>query len=367
VFAMLYAPYFAWRAIYFGRPFPNTFYAKVQASTLANLRGGLRYCIAYLTGYSWRGLDPAYAPLRWIALVPALFTIPKCRDPKRLLLLGISGGYVTFIALSGGDWMPYNRFFVHIAPILAIMAVMGVEDIAAGIGAAKGVKPGWVKKGAIALAAMMIVGSVWTPSSPFHIYPVRAAAYTVTHPDFAARQWRRITGREQRWDREIGEWMRGRYAPHSLFSTEIAGALPYYSGLPVLDTYGLNDSRVAELIRHNEVDDVAAYILERKPHVFSLVLRHRLDRLDHAFGSPYDRTVFESPEFRRNYRIDAVHQVVLEYKNFEELWLVFLVRRPGSLPAGTERPFTIEEITEFVDAGGDFITHGYRPPAYLSR
>ncbi|MCD6288735.1 MAG: hypothetical protein J7M12_06425, partial [Candidatus Hydrogenedentes bacterium] len=359
-FAGIYVPYFAWRWTYFGHLFPNTYYAKVKTSTVANLIAGLRYCMGYICGYGWRNINPATAPMRWVAVVPAFLTIPSCKDPKRLLLLGVAGGYVSFIALSGGDWMPYNRFFANIAPVLAILAVMGVEDAARWCLAKRLAGPSAIRSAAGVMIGLMVAGSVWIPDSPFHIYPVRGTGYAICHPSYIADQIRLIEGKKPRFDQRIGEWMKDRYPPDSLFSTELAGALPYYSGLPTLDTFGLNSTKIADLIRYGTAEDVASYVLDVKPAIFSMAIQSQNGGTGHQFGSPYDKAVFVSPEFRRLYSIDAVHRVKVGYKGYEEMWVTFFVLNPNPPPTQNQSPFTLDDISAFADLGRDVYVYDAR-------
>jgi len=363
-FAAVYTPYFVWRTVYFGRLLPNAFYGKVSTSMVANIRAGLRYSRLFLMGYVWPASNHGYSPTRWIAVVPAILTVWRWREPKRLILLGVTGGYVTFIVLAGGDWMPYNRFFAHISPLLAIMAVLGIGDMIEWTSAIPGIPRVWIERTAVPVLAMMLWGSLHVPQSPFNVNIAEATFHAARHPSFFARQWGRVTGRVPNFARVVGTWMKSRYPPGSLFSTELAGGLAYYSDLPVLDTYGLNDTRIADIIRGGDRDELVEHILERQPDIFTLQLRWVAGRLQHE--SANDAAVFRSAEFRTWYAIDAVYRVTLDFTNFEQVWMAFFVRRPAPAPLQTVDPYDLEFIEKFARAGQNVFSFDNRLTPYRS-
>jgi arabinofuranosyltransferase len=73
-------------------------------------------------------------------------------------------------------------------------------------------------------------------------------------------------------NRELGLWLRDNAPADTVVATGIAGALPFYSGLHVIDTLGLNDLHIAHLevaemgagIAGAEKTDVP-YVLDQRP------------------------------------------------------------------------------------------------------
>lgn len=108
-------PYFAWRLIYYGYPFPNTVYAKSMGLHPRALLEGLFYLyqsINAVGGFFFLGTAFALAVVR-----PTQFLA------GRYLAASVIA-YAAFIVVGGGDWMPMQRFLVHIMPLLYLL----VED-----------------------------------------------------------------------------------------------------------------------------------------------------------------------------------------------------------------------------------------------
>ncbi len=111
-----YVIYFVWRWWYYGMPLPATYYAK----QLVNLvpRRGLGYAQAILQDWGLWALAPfvSLALCRW-------------RRPDGVLLLSFLAGYVFYIIQMGGDWMPFQRFWIPALPLVLILFSWGLEDV----------------------------------------------------------------------------------------------------------------------------------------------------------------------------------------------------------------------------------------------
>lgn len=114
----VYVAWFAWRYAYYGLPLPTTYYAKVD--TVRD---------------SARGIEYAWHAFRMTGLVAALplFGMGIVRRPFR------EGGFLAAFALVeiayvihvGGDWMPFSRFFLPLAPIVAALFAWGLTELLA--------------------------------------------------------------------------------------------------------------------------------------------------------------------------------------------------------------------------------------------
>ncbi len=105
--------YFAWRYSYYGLLLPTTYYAKTVVSQ----------------GEPDRGIRQAWDFLRDYGL-PLCF-VPLVRGPRRealglSLAVLLQVGYATTV---GGDWMPFNRFFLPIVPLAAVLAAWGASEL----------------------------------------------------------------------------------------------------------------------------------------------------------------------------------------------------------------------------------------------
>jgi hypothetical protein len=111
-----------------------------------------------------------------------------------------------------------------------------------------------------------------------------------------------------RYGRTVGLWLGAHLPPGSLVATNAAGALPYFSDLPVVDMLGITDRRIArrrpdarQWIGHERGD--GAEVLARRPAVI-------------VFGGPEgsiepwpfrsDQEVAADPRFHADYELERV-------------------------------------------------------------
>ncbi len=272
--ALLYAPYFAWRFHTYGHPFPNTFYAKVGA-TGAQVERGLRYVL---------GAAVALAP----AWSLALFAPYRERHGPRLLASAvvIHGLYVVAV---GGDVMPAYRFFAPVVPSLALLAGAGLERIRAGTGA----------------GVLLLVVQI---------------GLFVAHPASLPRIRKGVVGRN---GEEVGRWMREHLPGETLLATNTAGSVPYFSGFRTIDMLGLNDAHIAHRTMpdmgrgragHEKAD--GAYVFARDPDVVQFGSAR--GRRRPVFRS--DRELFAQPGFAERY-------VYRRWRLPSGAWLHLYVRR----------------------------------------
>ncbi|HEU4534461.1 MAG TPA: hypothetical protein VFS00_10100 [Polyangiaceae bacterium] len=134
---LVYGLYFGARWAYYGLPLPTTYYAK-NAVTTGDPYRGFKYLRDALT--------------EWGAPVALAFGALALRRPTResLYAAGFVVYYAAYVAATGGDWMPFNRFALPLAPFLAALFVWGLAEarrygaaagptafrLAAGLGAA---------------------------------------------------------------------------------------------------------------------------------------------------------------------------------------------------------------------------------------
>ncbi|MGQ9710723.1 MAG: hypothetical protein ACUVXE_09670, partial [Anaerolineae bacterium] len=110
-------PYFLWRLTYYGYPLPNTVYAKSLGFHPRAFLEGFVYLyqsIESIGGFFFLAL-PFLSTL----------TVAPLPLPVSYWLLNI-GAYTLFTVLGGGDWMPLQRFAVHILPPVYLMLQAGM-------------------------------------------------------------------------------------------------------------------------------------------------------------------------------------------------------------------------------------------------
>jgi hypothetical protein len=113
----LWGVYFYWRYAYYGLPLPTTYYAKTVV-TLGDPDRGFRQGFDFVRDYGA------------LALLP-LGVLPVASGPRReALCLSLAVLLQAAHAVNvGGDWMPFNRFFLPIVPLSAVLVGWGVQHV----------------------------------------------------------------------------------------------------------------------------------------------------------------------------------------------------------------------------------------------
>ncbi len=114
-----------WRIKYFGYPLPNTFYAKVSANKLHNLKMGFKYITHYFFD---NPLSLVLVSLSILFLVIGWKHKYVKSNFSKLVLIGML--YITlFIPLySGGDHFFYYRFIQPSVPIFLLAFILVLDD-----------------------------------------------------------------------------------------------------------------------------------------------------------------------------------------------------------------------------------------------
>jgi len=109
-------PYLFWRWVYYGYPLPNTVYAKSLGLHPRAFLEGLFYLYQVL---------PSVGGAFFVGLLALLALIAPNPSPAVLFWSLNLGAYALFIVISGGDWMPMQRFAVHVLPPLYLVIQSG--------------------------------------------------------------------------------------------------------------------------------------------------------------------------------------------------------------------------------------------------
>lgn len=124
LFVGIFGLYHLWHYIYFAKPFPNTYYAKVEPGgweKITSLRDrGWRYVEAYFQQYS-------LLPLLFLCL-PAFFAKRVWREALYIALTGLF--LVFFPIYSRGDWMEAWRFLSVFPIILTLLLGLAAFNLA---------------------------------------------------------------------------------------------------------------------------------------------------------------------------------------------------------------------------------------------
>ena len=231
LFALLWAPWFAFRWRYYGFPLPNTFYAKVTLGDSADQRArGLDYVATFIR------IHLGYIPLA-VALLPLLRRRWSMWASYLALIVFAYGAYIAYV---GGDWS-VGRFFVPLMPLFYTLLAGGL--IVAGewlVGAVRRWRalPRWLERGAAAAIVVALCAGIWVQSS---LKGEKAL--------FLDRFDAHLAGRART---AMGKWLGENMSPDTYIAVDAAGQMPFYSDLRALDLYGLNDLTIA----HREVQDM---------------------------------------------------------------------------------------------------------------
>ena len=271
IYALPYAAYFAWRYQHFGFLFPNTFYAKTGGGATQLLRG--LWYLALLQRDFLRQLAPAI--VLWLLAKLGTRQGTKVIDLEaaargrtlqaRTALTGavvIVAAYFAYVAAVGGDYMPMYRFFVPVAPLIALLWGAGFHGAWARAGRRPGLKVAAIAVLAIGLAPTLVQS---TPLAPRWFGRPQVHEGTYHGVEFQRRNTARLSA--------IGRYFRDtKQAERESIATRGVGAIAYYSGLRVDDVLGIVDPHIAHtrptgmgrgLPGHEKRD--WPYVLTKKP------------------------------------------------------------------------------------------------------
>jgi arabinofuranosyltransferase len=308
-FVLPYALYTGWRFQYYGELLPNTYFAKVHRDPLTLIRG-------------WHYLENANDSLAWTPLAIAILTpvILTRRLSQRFVLVALLVvTSVSSVVVEGGDWMPAYRMFAPIIPLIALL-------VHAAWRAAASFElehfnppnvPNWVApRSWLDAWRRQVTALAHNARSRVYRHALRvtlqlALVGAIAISSVSGFQSVQVDGfipgfRGLHLDCfqhfEIARWMRREIHDSGLLAIGEAGVVPYYTGLPVLDLFGLLDKRIARMpgARHHKFD--TQYVLSRRPEYVLLLARRD------AAGRVYSRythgqQLLADSRFVRDYRI----------------------------------------------------------------
>ncbi|MDW8054897.1 MAG: hypothetical protein RMJ86_10200 [Anaerolineae bacterium] len=110
----------AWRLNYYGYPLPNTVYAKSLGLHPRAFIEGAHYL--YTSATTLGGVA--------LLLVGSFVVVWRVRALRYAYLLAAVLAYAAFTFAGGGDWMPAQRFLVHVLPAVVVLASVGLQWLA---------------------------------------------------------------------------------------------------------------------------------------------------------------------------------------------------------------------------------------------
>ena len=261
------------RLAYYGSLIPNTALVKISPS-MEHASGGFVYVMNGIISMK------LFFILTAAAAVYMLFD-PAARK-KTIILLAVLTLWLAYIVFIGGDIFPAYR---HMMPAIMIGAFLIIG----------GFIKAWEAKPAVIINAPVIF-----------ITGLMCVLYGITQP------WdiQNFKAANEMWERNAME--AGRVIG-SVFEKErpvvavtAAGSLPYASGLPAIDLFGLNDYELPRFYRPKAAgkgwigheQGSAAYVIKRMPDLISLY-DSTAETVHYAWWTELTAT----PEFKNNYRL----------------------------------------------------------------
>lgn len=204
-----------WKIDYYGAILPNTFYAKVGAST--SIIRGIGYLLEFLSSY-------------WLLFLPLLFIFLRHRfseGPRQLWVINVTVmSWLAYICYVGGDFMEF-RFLVPIIPLIFCLLAWLLSPFSID----RTIK--------YFVCSLVVIGSIhhrlnfefW---DDLKIEPISMLDEHVSDPK-AHASWV-----------DIGKKLSKSFAGTDVrIAVTPVGAIPFFSRLPAVDMLGLNDPYVA--------------------------------------------------------------------------------------------------------------------------
>jgi hypothetical protein len=248
-FIVIFLPYFIWRYQYFGRLFPNTYYAKVGGGSWSLALLGLEY------------LKDGAIP-HGIILTLIVSKFARKRDSLRITdyyFISLLAIWVATIIYTGADHFIELRFFVYMLPLMyllifdeiGILAERAAAWIARGF---EGSRPRLIGHAYVLLIALITFLALF-------FYNSVGVASTTRFGRHLADSWALL-----------GKWLDRNSEPGDVIATPVVGAIGFFCDRVVLDMLGIVDPVIAHGSEtrpghgpkdHDRFD--SEYVLSRRP------------------------------------------------------------------------------------------------------
>lgn len=268
VAALFFGAQLGFRLFYYGEWMPNTYHAKVSGVTYARLLSGFNYVIKSTA---------SFLPLLLVVCLQMDKLLrPENRRQRQTVFICLLSSFAWLVSLmlAGGDMEPSYR---HILPLVPFFIIMVIEAIAIDQSTGQNLKKNMVFYGYLFLCFFWLQHAM--EENDKHFY----AAWEVKA-------------------QELGKWLHKNYGDtQPEIAVTHAGAIPFYSKLPTIDTLGLNDTYLTKhksplfghgLLGHELFD--AAYVMSRKPDAV-ILFTGRKDWL-------YSHDLVTDPKFLEQYK-----------------------------------------------------------------
>jgi arabinofuranosyltransferase len=241
VFAVMAGSLFAFRLGYYGRPFPNTYYAK-SAGALADRVSmwGMRY---------FRDIFRVKANWLYMLLPLASVFFWKRLSRYARVVVVLPYVYLAYVLYIGGDVnFPHFRFLLHVLPLLAVGAFLPFAFPTPKSTPTKS-RPGIAPWLAAGLSVVVLVLQLANTTSVW-----KAMNVTEESPPFRYLSLFPLAGPIFIYP-EIADSLRQTCPPGAVVVMQDVGAIPFYSGVRTFDIIGLVNGPLAQYFYHKGYTD----------------------------------------------------------------------------------------------------------------
>jgi len=230
VFFIPFIIYTYWRVAYFGSILPNTFYVRVGTvfdDYFYTWGQGYRYTVAFLKVQYWMPLI-------------SLLAVIKYRKFRGLLVcILFTAAFISIIISEGGDYMVFYRMFVPIIPLMFLLLGVSTEIAAEWAGKL----PSRFVYSCLTIIHLVVIMLIWLPWWPV---PDQLSSEEGTIMEQMGRKYRDYMRFDFHMndDIELAGWIR-EHAPEDMtIAVQLAGGIPYYTGLVTYDCLGVTDANI---------------------------------------------------------------------------------------------------------------------------
>ena len=294
-FTIIFVPYWLGRWYYFKSFLPNSFYAKVSASgPAAQITRGWNHLSQFVGVH-----------LGWLITLPPVIALissfrphvshnlqPATHRTSRLFwttyFAAIIIPYASYIVYVGGDWS-VGRFFVPFLALFYLLFSTGIVNVW-NILVDK-----WFKLGisaqrygglavSVSIALLIFGASSWMGEYGIFISGFDAGNATL------ARE-------------TMGKWLKTHVPPDTWIAVDAAGQVPYFSELPAIDMFGINDLHIGRMPvatlgegtpGHEKMDVV--YVITRQPK-YIVIYGTLFDSVKEYERAPFEWT--DNPKLKK--------------------------------------------------------------------
>ncbi len=273
-FVVVVTPHFLFRLVYYGYPFPNTFYVKGQTNALV-LAQGLKYLGAFVSAH---GI--------WVLPFIVILLFASGRYMRRIsgVAIAVLVFAFSYVAYVGGDFYIHWRFLVPYLPLLVLLANAGAWILGERLTRRRKTLEALGPVLITAVLTVSMLGAVFV--LPRQQYSEKIEQVKKTFLD----------------RRTFGKWLRSNYPSDTKIAIAALGIIPYYSGFYAIDMLGLTDEHIAhrEMAAGKKVPFIAGhtkfdsdYVLSKEPDivVVEIVVEPKVDEGSIGTQQFYEHTV----------------------------------------------------------------------------